>query len=70
MLVAKMGNISIHFDNQIELMFCYLRCGNKQKCTLKADEENFGDPCPNQTKYLYVKYKCKGNLFSFTYLIQ
>ena len=69
MLFAKL-KISIHLDYLIDFIFCRLRCGNKQKCTLKADEENFGDPCPNETKYLYVKYKCKGNIYSFTYVIQ
>lgn len=35
-----------------------VRCGNKQKCTVKADHTMFGDPCPGTFKYLDVIYRC------------
>lgn len=35
-----------------------VRCGNKHKCTVKADHTMFGDPCPGTFKYLDVIYRC------------
>ncbi|XP_020625485.1 latrophilin Cirl-like isoform X2 [Orbicella faveolata] len=35
-----------------------VRCGNKRKCTVKADHTMFGDPCPGTFKYLDVIYRC------------
>ena len=44
---------SVKFKNRV-------RCKGKRKCELKADTDVYGDPCPNQDKYLFVKYECKG----------
>ena len=40
----------------------FYRCENKTKCSLQASDDVFGNTCQNgSTKYLFVKYQCKGN---------
>nr|XP_014280986.1 rhamnose-binding lectin-like [Halyomorpha halys] len=35
------------------------RCDNKEKCTIVANTDEFGDPCPGIIKYLKVKHRCE-----------
>ncbi len=48
-----------------------VRCGNKHRCTIRADHTVFGDPCPGTYKYLDVIYGCGKSTFigfiSFTW---
>ena len=39
--------------------YVYSRCQNKQTCYLKANNNEFGGPCPYVRKYLKVKFKCR-----------
>ena len=34
------------------------KCANRRRCTVKADNTMFGDPCPGTFKYLDVIYGC------------
>ncbi|XP_071161085.1 zonadhesin-like [Mytilus edulis] len=36
------------------------KCDGKKRCRLQANKAFFGDPCPNTSKYLAVKYTCVG----------
>ena len=33
-------------------------CNKKKKCSLKVDQEHFGNPCKGVYKYLKIIYKC------------
>ena len=46
-----------------------VRCGNKHKCTVKADHTMFGDPCPGTFKYLDVIYRCSKFIFIASILL-
>ncbi|KAI8496238.1 hypothetical protein Bbelb_260790 [Branchiostoma belcheri] len=35
------------------------RCQGLQRCDVPVDNENLGDPCPHNKKYLEVKYHCE-----------
>ncbi|CAH1401539.1 unnamed protein product [Nezara viridula] len=35
------------------------RCDNKERCTIVANTDEFGDPCPGIIKYLKVKHRCE-----------
>lgn len=35
------------------------RCDNKERCTVVANTNEFGDPCPGIVKYLKVKHRCE-----------
>uniref|UniRef100_A0A8C6SHG4 SUEL-type lectin domain-containing protein n=1 Tax=Neogobius melanostomus TaxID=47308 RepID=A0A8C6SHG4_9GOBI len=36
------------------------RCNEKDKCTVKAVNSEFGDPCPGTYKYLQLDFSCVG----------
>ena len=38
-------------------------CGGKQRCTIKANNYIFGDPCKGVLKYLEVVYECVKGIF-------
>lgn len=46
-----------------------VRCGNKHKCTVKADHTMFGDPCPGTFKYLDVIYRCSKFILIASFLL-
>ena len=37
-------------------------CYSQNKCELEAKTSIFGDECPGVSKYLTVKYACRGNI--------
>ncbi|XP_063427422.1 uncharacterized protein LOC134710933 [Mytilus trossulus] len=36
------------------------KCDERKRCRLKANKAFFGDPCPNTSTYLVVRYTCVG----------
>lgn len=54
---------TVSCDAPDTLMKMLSRCSNKRKCTVIADKEMFGDPCPGTFKYLDVIYGCGKLLF-------
>lgn len=34
-------------------------CGERRRCSIKADNSVFGNPCPGVRKYLEVSYICR-----------
>ena len=36
----------------------WFRCNWERSCTIFANNNNFGDPCPTIEKYLEVDYTC------------
>ena len=37
-------------------------CLGKSSCEVPANNDVFGDPCPNVKKHLYIKYLCEGEV--------